>query len=139
VYAITPAEKEDWRGAIAEIRKDAQPNDLIVVGPGTNLLGVVFYGGEKFYRDQLASDSLARWHPDGLEGSLVFPYQPAGLSNAREISTQALRAAAEEERRVWLLFNERDWAAFGPGILEALPAQPHVERNYAKLVLLRVD
>jgi 4-amino-4-deoxy-L-arabinose transferase-like glycosyltransferase len=139
VYAITPMEKEDWRGVMAEIRGNAQPSDLIVLGPGTNLLGVVFYGGEQFYRDRLASDGLARWHPDGMRGSLVFPYQPAGLSDAREISTQALRAAAKEERRVWLLFNERDWAAFGPDILTALPAQPRIERNYANLVLLRLD
>jgi hypothetical protein len=143
VYAYTPRQKEDWRGLMAAVSEAAGPDDLIVLGPHTSLLGPVLYGGE-IYRQRLQSGGFRRWRPADEHGTpvvLYVPdhpmYLPDHLTDAQEISTPALIGTAQARQRVWLLLNEQDWKQFGSNLLAALPARPSVDQDHAKLAIVR--
>lgn len=130
VYVRTPADKEDWRGLMAELMPQLGPQDIVAIGPGTTILPILHYSGGAF---EGTGRQLWRWEPAPRNPDI---YLPDTILPPLPVSTEALAAAAREGRRVRLLLREADWLRNAPAALSAVPPPSSVNRDHARVVLV---
>ncbi|TDH61307.1 hypothetical protein E2C06_17540 [Dankookia rubra] len=131
VYVRTLAEKEDWRGLMAELLPRLGPDDVVAIGPDTSLLAPLHYADGAF-NDSVRQ--LFRWYPQPHPADLYTPdhiIPPVGMS------TEALAQEARSGRPVWVLLRATDWAAQKDAALATSRPPAEVDRSHPALVLLR--
>lgn len=131
VYVRAPAEKEDWRGLMADLLPRLGPQDLVAIGPETSLLGPLRYAADSFTE---GGRPLFRWQPRPRPQDL---YTPDRLSPPVGLDTEALAREARQGRPVWVLLRATDWAAQEGAALAASTPPAEVDRSHASVVLLR--
>jgi mannosyltransferase len=131
VYVRTLADKEDWRGLMAELLPQLGAEDMVVIGPGTSMLAMLRYANGTFDDN---GRELFRWEPKPRTPDL---YQPDHVAQPIAVTSDALGQAARQGRRIWLLLRQTDWAA-NRGFVAGLDPQPEaVDRSHPMIVMLR--
>lgn len=131
VYARGPAQKEDWRGLMADLLPRLETEDIVAIGPDTSLLGPLRYADGAFANN---GRQLFRWHPEPHPEDL---YTPDQIERPVVISTETLMREARAGRRVWVLLRATDWKAHRVAALGAAVPPAEVDRRHPALVLLR--
>ena len=98
VYARSISVKEDWRGLAAEVGPQLAAEDLVVIGPGTNLRGFAYYIAPNLQQ--------LRWRP------ATAPYQPLlflpeGVPRPETLTTHALAEQIRNGRCASLISRSR--------------------------------
>ena len=128
VYARSISVKEDWRGLAAEVGPQLAAEDLVVIGPGTNLRGFAYYIAPNLQQ--------LRWRP------ATAPYQPLlflpeGVPRPEMLTTYALAEQIRNGRCVWLILKKQDWETYGAELIAAMPdLPPTLNQSHALLTLL---
>jgi mannosyltransferase len=131
VYVRTAAEKEDWRGLMADLLPRLGAQDIVAIGPDTSLLAPLRYAAGAFADN---GRQLFRWHPQPHPADL---YTPDHISAPVVIGTEALAQEARHGRVVWVLLRATDWAAQKDAAFAASRPPVEVDRRHPALVLLR--
>ena len=115
VYGRSILSKEDWRGLAAELRQRLGPDDLVAIGPGTNLRGLAHYGQPGLQQH--------RWLPARTTFRPPL-FLPAGVAAPQPLSTAALAERIRHGKQVWLILKQQDWEIYGAEARSAVPEQP---------------
>ena len=131
VYVRAPAEKEDWRGLMADLLPRLDPDDVVAIGPETSLLGPLRYAAGAFAWN---ARPLYRWQPRPHAQDL---YTPDRIAPPVALDTEALARESRRGHAVWVLLRDTDWTAQEGAALAASTPPAEVDRRHASLVLLR--
>jgi hypothetical protein len=131
VYVRAPAEKEDWRGLMADLLPRLGAEDMVAIGPETSLLGPLRYADGAFTD---GARPLYRWQPRPHPQDL---YTPDRIAPPVAMDTEALAREARRGRPVWVLLRANDWAAQEGAALAASTPPAEVDRSHPSVVLIR--
>jgi 4-amino-4-deoxy-L-arabinose transferase-like glycosyltransferase len=130
-YVRVLAEKEDWRGLMAELLPQLGAQDMVVIGPDTSLLPMLHYAEGSFHDN---GRELFRWEPKRRPPDL---YQPDHVQTPIAAPTEALVEQARQGRRVWLLLRSTDWRDHAGYALGAPRPPDEIDRRHPMVVLVR--
>ena len=131
VYVRTLAEKEDWRGLMADLLPRLGAEDVVAIGPDTSILPVLRYADGAFADN---GRQLFRWEPKPRPADL---YIPDHIVPPVATTTEGLAQEAQRGRPVWVLLRATDWAAHAEAALAASRPPAEVDRSHPAVVRLR--
>src|SRR3954468_6154760 len=131
VYVRTLAEKEDWRGLMADLLPRLGAEDVVAIGPDTSILPMLRYADGAFAGN---GRQLFRWEPKPRPADL---YTPDHIAPPVATTTEELAQEAQRGRPVWVLLRAGDWAAHAEAALAASRPPAEVDRSHPAVVRLR--